>query len=158
MILGTTSILQRCVGVNPRMISPFFIEKKIWDQGTGITLSYGLSYCGYDIRLRDAGRVTHDNFFLGSSLEYFNMPNDVVGVVHDKSTLARLGLAVQNTVIEPGWRGWLTLEISYHGHSHDYLLLAGQPIAQVIFHQIDQITNGYEGKYQDQSNEPVAAS
>jgi dCTP deaminase len=28
-----------------------------------------------------------------------------MGIVHDKSTWARRGLVVQNTVIEPGWHG-----------------------------------------------------
>ena len=34
-----------------------------------------------------------------------------MGIVHDKSTWARRGLVVQNTVIEPGWHGYLTIEV-----------------------------------------------
>ena len=42
-----------------------------------------------------------------SSIEFFNMPKYLVGIVHDKSSLARQGLSVFNTVIEPGWKGYL---------------------------------------------------
>ena len=42
------------------------------------------------------------------------MPSDVLGQVCDKSTWARRGVAVQNTIIEPGWRGYLTVELTNH--------------------------------------------
>jgi dCTP deaminase len=39
-----------------------------------------------------------------------------MGIVHDKSTWARRGLVVQNTVIEPGWHGYqTTIELTNHG-------------------------------------------
>lgn len=85
------------------------------------------------------------------------MPDDVVGIVHDKSTLARRGLALQNTVIEPGWRGFLTLEISNHG-TEPVTLTAGTPIAQVLFHRLDHLAaNPYNGKYQDPERGPQKA-
>lgn len=63
------------------------------------------------------------------------MPENLVGIVHDKSTLARKGLSVFNTVIEPGWKGFLTLELVYHG-SEDFHIPAGSGIAQVLFHEL----------------------
>ena len=82
------------------------------------------------------------------------------GRVADKSTLARLGVAVQNTVIEPGWRGFLTLELSYTPVSWRrprLVIEAGSPIAQVIFEPIDCETAGYDGKYQHAGPTPQAA-
>jgi dUTPase len=85
------------------------------------------------------------------------MPSDVLGVVHDKSTNIRLGIAVHNTVIEPAWRGFLTLEISNQSW-RPRLLRRGTPIAQVIFHRVDRPVAGYEGgKYQDQARGPQKA-
>lgn len=144
--------------------------------------TYGLGEAGYDIRLaqdimfswdffqrrcvervdycqdgiepisvkRDRGR-----FMIASSLEEFEMPSNLVGIVHDKSSWARKGLSVFNTVIEPGWRGFLTLELVYHGRQ-ELLLPYGTPIAQVVFHST---TNEaiYTGRYQDQAPEPVEA-
>ncbi len=94
---------------------------------------------------------------LASTLEHFDMPTDVLGKVADKSTWARMFLAVQNTIVEPGWRGCLTLELSNHGH-REIRLKAGMPIAQIILHQLDQPTEQpYAGKYQDQRAGAVAA-
>jgi dCTP deaminase len=85
------------------------------------------------------------------------MPNNVVGIVHDKSSLARQGIAVQNTVAEPGWRGYLTLEITNH-YVNKILLLKGDAIAQVVFHFLDEPTELiYDGKYQDQQRGPQEA-
>ena len=81
------------------------------------------------------------------------MPNDLVGIVHDKSTWARFGLSVFNTVIEPGWHGFLTLELVYHGNG-DLFIPAGSGIAQVVFHETT-CAAAYNGKYQRQSQGPT---
>lgn len=113
--------------------------------------SSGLSACGYDITLREALRLRPGEFVLVGAAEYFRVPPDVVGIVHDKSSLVRRGVAVQNTVLEPGWRGYLTLELSNHG-TEEIGFAAGDAAAQVIFHWLDEETElPYAGKYQDQA-------
>ena len=72
--------------------------------------SCGLSACGYDLVLDQYIGLNPGQHRLASTFERFVLPTNVMGVVHDKSSLARRGLAVQNTVLEPGWRGYLTLE------------------------------------------------
>lgn len=131
-------------------------------------VSFGLGEAGYDIRIKqdihfhpygapaevvvDSKRV-EGNFTLASSIEEFDMPNHLVGVVHDKSTWARKGLSVFNTVIENGWKGFLTLELVYHGQEYLHIP-AGAGIAQVLFHQTFMQTS-YSGKYQNQADKPV---
>lgn len=131
-------------------------------------VSYGLAEAGYDIRIKQKIEFNADNqilsndvligrgkFVIASALELFQMPEDLVGVVHDKSTWARKGLSVFNTVIEPGWNGYLTLELVYH--AHDTLTIpAGAGIAQVLFTRLET-PGAYDGKYQNQADEPVAA-
>lgn len=137
--------------------------------------SYGLSMGGYDVCLDQDITVLPGFTTLASTREVFKMPKDVIGVVHDKSSWARRGLFVQNTVIEPGWEGYLTLELTYspvlsqdeigtvlanHGaYAHGAIHLSeGTPIAQVVFHQLDQMTEGYgNGKYQNQERGPQHA-
>lgn len=132
----------------------------------GPATSHGLSEAGYDIRIKQdvtftpdgvwiAGEHTLGHFALASALDEFDMPVDMVGVVHDKSTWARRGLSVLNTCIEPGWRGFLTLEIIYHRHGTLHIP-AGSGIAQVLFHNI-AVTAKYAGKYQNQTDKPVEA-
>ena len=130
-------------------------------------VSWGLSEAGYDIRSKqsiwfrpDGGVVVDDkyqdgNFTLASAIEEFQMPNNLVGIVHDKSTWARQGLSVFNTVIENGWKGFLTLELVYHGREGLHIP-AGAGIAQVIFHQT-MMPASYDGKYQNQADMPVEA-
>ena len=122
--------------------------------------SYGLSHCGYDIRIRLPDNVSTigghkaismqpGQFLLASSIERIKMPSDLVAVVHDKSSWARMGLALQNTVLEPGWEGFITLELTTH---RDIITLYdGDPIAQIMFHRLEDPTEKpYSGKYQNQ--------
>ncbi len=137
-------------------------------------VSYGLSEAGYDIRLKqdirfiphhawkggpwfsiDDGRLGRGRFTIASAIEEFQMPDNLVGVVHDKSTWARCGLSVFNTVIEPGWKGFLTLELVYRGETNLHLP-AGCGIAQVVFTRTSDPMN-YSGKYQGQGDHPVNA-
>ena len=119
-------------------------------------VSYGLSEAGYDIRIKqDVVLYPFRRFRLASTIEKFNMPDDLVAIVHDKSSWARRGLSVFNTVIEPGWKGFLTLELVYH-RWFPLRIPAGAGIAQVIFHRIAEPA-AYSGKYQDQEDRPVAA-
>lgn len=120
-------------------------------------VSFGLSSAGYDIRIAEDLWMCPGRFQLASTIEHFDMPDDVVGIVHDKSTWARRGLAMQNTVIEPGWRGFLTLELTLHS-MRVLRLRRGMGIAQVVFHRIDQpVETPYNGKYQEQEAGPQKA-
>jgi dCTP deaminase len=123
-------------------------------------LSYGLSPAGYDLRLDLGPDHPHGEVWLGPSAfllaaaqERFKMPTDVVGRVCDKSTWARRGLSVFNTVIEPGWEGFLTLELVNHS-SKTIRLVKGMGIAQVLFEMTDQECEPYNGKYQHQEAGP----
>lgn len=107
---------------------------------------------------------TPGRFTLASSIESFNMPTNLLGIVHDKSTWIRQGMSVANTVIEPGWGPapdrpedgcFLTLELTFHGNE-PLTIRAGSGIAQVIFHRIEEPTS-YSGKYQGQPDMPVPA-
>lgn len=138
-------------------------------------VSHGLTEAGYDIRIKQEviflpgdhsdpedpdvvvvdGMADYGLFTIASAVEEFQMPANLVGVVHDKSTWARLGLSVQNTVIEPGWNGFLTLELSYRGQG-ELRIPAGAGIAQVLFHQLADRAS-YDGKYQNQPDKPVEA-
>lgn len=128
------------------------------------TMTYGVGPAGYDVRVEfdEQGRygmlgIMSGCFALASTVERFTMPNDVMGIVHDKSSWARRGLALQNTVIEPGWEGYLTLELSNHSGA-EITIMRGQPIAQVVFHRLDRASTApYAGKYQDQRRGPQGA-
>lgn len=156
MILSGQTIKELCVGdeyvkFENQMIRPFY--PRTVNNG----MSFGLSYAGYDVRIAQGTTLKPGEFKLASTVEQFNIPNDVLGFVHDKSTWARRGLSLFNTVLEPGWRGYLTLEMV--NFSDDLLTFeAGMPIAQIVFQRTDKpIDKPYEGKYQNQGSSPVPA-
>lgn len=150
MILSAQSIEALCQGERP-MLSPF--HQRTHHEG----MTFGLGPAGYDVRIKQETYVMPGEFALASTVEHFDIPSDVLATVMDKSTWARLGLSLFNTVIEPGWKGWLTLELV--NHSLDTIEIpAGSPIAQIVFQRLDQTTDRpYAGKYQSQPDRPVSA-
>lgn len=133
-----------------KIISPFREKYKVGG------VSGGVSHAGYDIALAQDIEVPANGFVLASSQEYFDIPQHIVGAQHDKSTWARLGIAVKATVLEPGWKGYLTIELFNHGNVARNFL-KGTPIAQILFHTLDRAVAPYKGKYQNQGSYPQPA-
>lgn len=146
MIINGQALL-RCKPLTP------MLDSKQREHG----VSYGLSEAGYDVRVKQGVWLNpKKRFTLASTIERFTMPDHLVGVVHDKSTWARKGLSVFNTVIEPDWEGYLTLELVYHG-DEELVIPAGAGIAQILFYAILENASYGDGKYQGQPDMPVAA-
>lgn len=167
-----------------RLIAPFVSKKTSFGGAT-----YGLSSCGYDLRLghefiqygsqQDVGGYEdklgpltaqdHPTVFkinaegcpsvtlhpgmsvLAHTLEVVSMPPNLVGFIKDKSTWARLFIDAKNTVIEPGWSGQITLELTNHNPNSIELPL-GVGIVQIMFSRLSSLPEkDYgAGKYQSQ--------
>ncbi len=125
-------------------------------------LSFGLGPATYDVTVEFDAEGTVEfiimepgGFTLASTVEKFRMPDNILAIAHDKSTWARRGITVQNTVIDPGWHGFLTLELMNHG-KESVRIKRGDPIAQIVFHQLDRmVSQPYRGKYQNQERGPA---
>jgi dCTP deaminase len=118
-------------------------------------VSGGLSSATYDVSIAETIWMWPGRFRLASTVERFHMPSNICGTVCDKSTWARRGLAVQNTFIDPGWSGFLTIELTLHSFRF-MRIKAGTPIAQIKFEWLDYSTEiPYGGKYQNQEAGPV---
>lgn len=174
-ILSDREITALCQGKRP-MIEPFIPRQ----EGKP---SYGLSSFGYDIRLgkrflvplgglsvldpldfprerfreicsEESFELAPHSQVLAESIEKFRMPDNVMGVCWGKSTYARLGLLVNVTPLEAGWRGRLTLELANLA-PFGIRLHVGQGIAQIVFFQGERPRRTYGekeagGAYQDQ--------
>lgn len=140
---------------NPPMIEPFIPRQ----EGKP---SYGLGSFGYDIRLgrrflipsgggsapldpcsfpkglfREVEAEDHFDLaphsqVLAESVEWFNVPEEIIGICLGKSTYARCGLLVNGTPLEPTWRGRLTLALA-NLSPFPIRLRVGQGIAQIVF-------------------------
>lgn len=165
--------------VNTNGIIDPFIEKTIRSPGF---ISYGLSSNVYDVRLQpriqlftkkltaavldpvkgyceeyselfgEEFTMPPHSFALGVTIEKFNMPNDLFGLVLGKSTYARYGIVVNPTCIMPGMKGEIVIELSntcpmpvkiYAGPLHG--------ICSIVFFRSNPCTNVYNGNYQNQS-------
>ncbi len=90
------------------------------------------------IHVRGASLVlAPKEFVLGATLEKFSLPDDIVGQLTGKSSLARLGVMVHVTAgfIDAGFShppAQITLEIVNVGN-RPVRLHAGMPIAQMVF-------------------------
>lgn len=177
MILSDIEILDL---IDAGVISP--AERELIGRAEG-KMSFGLSSYGYDLRLGydfarykprapddplDPRKVTEDDvtrfhadhviipakgFLLGTTLEYVRMPRDLTGLLQDKSTPARCGIVIQNTVVEAGFEGMITMEI-YNCQPFPVLLRSGEGICQMLFLRGNPCRTSYadrNGKYMDQS-------
>lgn len=91
-------------------------------------------------------------FVLGSTVEHVELPDYQVGRVEGRSSLGRLAVVVHATAgyVDPGWKGDITLELSNLGES-PVVLTPGMRVCQLVFEHAKGVTEGYNGKYQNQS-------
>ncbi len=167
----------RQMALDRGMIEPF-VDEQVRE---GV-ISYGLSSYGYDMRVGDRFKVftnvysafvdpkdfspqsfvdiqaevcviPPNSFALAESIEYFRIPRSVLTVTLGKSTYARAGIITNVTPFEPGWEGYVTLEIS-NTTPLPAKIYANEGIAQVIFFEADEECEvSYDerrGKYQHQ--------
>jgi dCTP deaminase len=163
-------IEQACNGSAIPLIDPF-VKKQI-QKGV---VSYGLSSCGYDIRVgyefqvfnnlvhgvidvknfnpkmlaKITGKeciIPPNSFALARSMEYIRMPNNILAICMGKSTYARAGIITNVTPLEPGWEGTITLEIS-NTTPCPVKIYAGEGLVQVLFFETDDpVVTTYDRK------------
>jgi len=103
-------------------------------------------------------------FVLGQTIEWVELPDDLVARLEGKSSLGRLGLLIHSTAgyVDPGWKGKLTLELSNVARL-PIALYFGMKIGQISFFEMSSPVDrpygsaGLGSKYQGQS-EPTASA
>jgi dCTP deaminase len=145
-------------------------------------ISYGVSSYGYDVRVGrrfkvftnvrctvvdpkafdpasfvdvegDFCLIPPNSFALAETVEYLEIPRDMLAVCLGKSTYARCGIIVNITPLEPEWRGKITIEIS-NTTPLPAKIYAGEGVAQILFLRAESVCRtsyaDKHGKYQDQ--------
>jgi dCTP deaminase len=101
----------------------------------------------------------HPNeFALGVILERVRLPSDLAARLDGKSSLGRLGLMVHSTAgwVDPGWNGYLTLELS-NVAGVPISLYYGMKVSQISFFELTTPatqpygSSGLGSKYQNQA-------
>ena len=104
-------------------------------------------------------------FVLGQTLEWVELPDDLVARLEGKSSLGRLGLLIHSTAgyVDPGWKGNLTLELSNVANL-PIALYHGMRIGQISFFGMSSPVERPYGspalrsRYQGQSEPTASAS
>ena len=97
------------------------------------------------------------DFVLGTTVERVELPPDLIAHVQGRSSLGRLAVVIHATagIIDPGYRGQITLELSNLGTA-PVALSPGMRISQVLFTELSSAADRPYGsergsKYQDQA-------
>jgi dCTP deaminase len=106
----------------------------------------------------DGEYVLHPgDFVLGTTRERVEIPPDLIAHVQGRSSLGRLAVVIHATagIIDPGYRGQITLELSNLGTA-PVALTPGMRISQLLFTELTSPAERPYGtergsKYQDQS-------
>lgn len=91
-------------------------------------------------------------FVLATTMEYFELPDDLTAFVEGRSSLGRMGLFIQNAGwVDPGFKGEITLEL-FNANRCAIKLTSGRRLGQLVFARMDEpAMKPYCGKYQGQT-------
>ena len=105
----------------------------------------------YKSIVTDTYLILPGQFVLATTMEYFELPDDLTAFVEGRSSLGRMGLFIQNAGwVDPGFKGEITLEL-YNANRCAIDLKAGRSVGQLVFAKMDDAAlNPYNGKYQGQ--------
>ena len=105
----------------------------------------------YKTIVADTYLILPGQFVLATTMEYFELPDDLTAFVEGRSSLGRMGLFIQNAGwVDPGFKGEITLEL-YNANKCAIELKAGRRVGQLVFAKMDDSAmNPYNGKYQGQ--------
>lgn len=163
MILSDKTILrmmeEKILVINPvtrEQIQPASVDIRLGDTFSIVEDSAaGIisldSQIAYKTIQTDTYLLLPGQFVLATTMEYFELPDDLTAFVEGRSSLGRMGLFVQNAGwVDPGFHGEITLEL-YNANRCAIELKAGRRVGQLVFAKLDDTAlNPYRGKYQGQ--------
>jgi dCTP deaminase len=81
--------------------------------------------------------IKPQEFLLGVTKEYIELPDDLCGMLHGRSSLGRKGLMIHSTapLIDAGFKGKVVLEL-YNCGPHPITLKVGERVCAVSFEQL----------------------
>ena len=82
--------------------------------------------------------LTENDFVIATTKERLTIPDDIIGHLHGKSSLARLGIVVHSTAarFDPGWDGHPVLEFGTFLKGKKIVIYEGNPICAFSFEKM----------------------
>jgi dCTP deaminase len=108
-----------------------------------------LNPAGYDLRAFKDVVLKPKQYELVATLETVELGLTVTAFMYIRSSLAREGVIGSFAVVDPGFRGQLTLNL-HNVSENEVKLEKGEQIVQIVFHKLEGTAKkGYSGSYQN---------
>ncbi len=133
------------------VLSDVEIEERIRDMSLVLTPfdPSSLSGAGYDLHVAMETAIPAGKHQLAATLERVELPNDLTGTLYIRSSLARAGILASLALVDPGFRGQLTISL-YNAGSETFRMSKGDRFVQIVLHRLSTKTGRpYRGRYQD---------
>ena len=101
---------------------------------------YGLNRSGYGIRISEGVLISPGECEVVKSVEEFDMPPSLIGVLYNKDGWAAQGISVVSTIINSGYKGVFKFTIVNNSNKH-VMIPKHSGIAQILFHEVRQYEN-----------------
>ncbi len=112
---------------------------------------FRLNPSGVDLRVDRNVRLKPKQQLLVASMERVELSNGIVGFLHLRSSLAREGLFASLALVDPGFRGQLTVSL-YNSGDSAVNLGKGERFIQLSLLRLGKpAINKYAGRYQNSS-------
>ena len=127
--------IEKCIGEGSLVITPF-------DPSS-------LSGAGYDLRSESEVSISPGQSRLVATLERVELSENLAGTLHIRSSLARDGIIASLALVDPGFRGQLTISL-FNAGSEQFVMRRGEGFVQIVLHLLNTRTQrSYRGRYQD---------
>lgn len=157
-LIVTPLLEERQIGagsIDIRLGTSIIIPKKTYVDSQDVTEQnkvLQIENRSYDkVRIRPGSKfVLHPHqLILGVTFEYVALPADIFAIIASRSSWGRLGLVVATaSVIQPGFKGCITLELCNLGES-PIALYPGLLVGQLVLYKVEGSgsPDSYEGRY-----------
>ena len=108
-----------------------------------------LNPAGIDLRAHRSIELRPGRHKLAATLERVELSENILGILHLRSSLAREGVVASLALVDPGFRGQLTVSL-YNAGDRSVSLHKGERFIQLTLLRLGTpATHTYNGKYQN---------
>lgn len=131
------------------LLSDHEIKNATRNKQLAITPRGHVNPAGVDLRIDRNLTLNPHQQKLAATLEHVELANNLAGILHIRSSLAREGIIASLALVDPGFRGQLTVSL-YNAGERPVKLKQGERFIQLSLLRLDTPSRkSYRGKYQD---------
>jgi len=134
-VLSDKSIRAR-LATGSLVITPEPADEQMQPASVDLRLGELMLINGLDWRMKPKDWIAPGEFIIGHTVESVTIPDDLLGFLHGKSSLARRGLMIHTAgLVDPGFTGQIVLELT-NVSQHPVALKPGMSIGQLTFEEL----------------------